>query len=115
MTFLELNHWKCKTYLISCQETRRAALVDPIREKIERYLSYLAYHGLALDSLIDTHTHADHRSATFELSELTGAQVVMHRKAPAPRVGVHVEDGDTINVGNVPIKVLYTPGHTSDG
>ena len=52
---------------------------------------------------------------TFEVIELTGAQVIMHRKAPAPRVGVHVEDGDTINVGNVPIKVLYTPGHTSDG
>ena len=60
MTFLELNHGKYKIYLISCQETRRAALVDPIREKIERYLSYLAYHWLTLDSLVDTHTHEDY-------------------------------------------------------
>ena len=60
MIFLELNGEQCKTYLLACEETRKAALVDPKRENISRYLALLAYHDLRLDALIDTHTHADH-------------------------------------------------------
>ena len=115
MIFRELNHSKCKTYLIGCTNTRRAVLVDPIREKVDRYLSFLAYHGLKLDDVIDTHTHADHRTATFELNDLTGSSVIMHRQAPAPHVDIHVEDGETVTVGDIAIKILHTPGHTPDG
>jgi sulfur dioxygenase len=115
MLFRELNHGKCKTYLIACEETRRAALVDPVKERLERYLAILAYEGLKLAAVIDTHTHADHRTASFDLRELVGATVVMHRRAPAPHVDRHVEDGDTIPVGKVEIRVLHTPGHTPDG
>jgi sulfur dioxygenase len=114
MLFRELNHGKCKTYLIACEETRQAALVDPVRERLERYLAILAYEGLKLGAVIDTHTHADHRTASFDLRELVGATVIMHRRAPAPHVDRHVEDGDTIPVGKVEIRVLYTPGHTPD-
>ena len=115
MMFNELNHGKCKTYLIACTNSRRAVLVDPVREKVDRYLSFLAYHGLKLDDVIDTHTHADHRTATFELNSLTGANVIMHRQAPAPHVDIHVEDGETVTVGDIAIKILHTPGHTPDG
>ena len=115
MIFRELNHGKCKTYLIACKNTRRAVLVDPIREKVDRYLSFLAYHGLKLDDVIDTHSHADHRTATFELNDLTGCSVIMHRRAPAPHVDIHVEDGETVTVGDIAIKILHTPGHTPDG
>jgi len=114
MIFRELNHGKCKTYLIACEATHKAVLVDPIREKLDRYLSFLAYHGLKLQSAIDTHTHADHRTGSFELADLTGATVIMHRRAPAPSVNVHVEHGERIAVGNVELQVLYTPGHTPD-
>jgi glyoxylase-like metal-dependent hydrolase (beta-lactamase superfamily II)/rhodanese-related sulfurtransferase len=115
MLFRELNRGKCKTYLIGCENTHKAALVDPLREKVERYLAFLAYHGLRLDAVIDTHTHADHRSASFELHDLTDAPVVMHRRAPAPHVDVHVEDGQQLTVGDMRLQVLYTPGHTPDG
>jgi glyoxylase-like metal-dependent hydrolase (beta-lactamase superfamily II)/rhodanese-related sulfurtransferase len=115
MIFNELNHGKCKTYLIACANTRRAVLIDPVREKVDRYLSFLAYHGLKLEDVIDTHTHADHRTGTFDLNNLTGANVIMHRQAPAPHVGIHVEDGETVTVGDVAIKILHTPGHTPDG
>ena len=111
----ELNRGKCKTYLVACERTRTAALIDPVREKVERYLAMLAYFDLKLDAIIDTHTHADHRTASFDLHDLTGARVIMHSRAPAPHVDVHVEDGQTIAIGDVALRVLYTPGHTPDG
>ena len=114
MTFRELNFGKCKTYLAISEAARKAAIIDPLRDKIERYLAVLAYHGLRLDSIIDTHTHADHRSGAFELSELTGTPVTMHRLAPAPHVRFHVEDGQSVKVGDEQLRVLHTPGHTPD-
>jgi len=115
MIFRELNRGKCKTYLIACEESGIAALVDPVREKLERYLAILAYYRLRLESVIDTHTHADHRTASFDLRELVGATAIMHRRAPAPHIDRHVEDGDVVAVGKIDVKVLYTPGHTPDG
>ena len=114
VAFRELNHAKCKTYLALSEAHHAAALIDPVRDRIDRYLALLAYYGCRLEMIIDTHTHADHRSGAIELGELTGAPVVMHRRAPAPHVGVHVEDGQVLKVGNIEMKVLYTPGHTPD-
>jgi glyoxylase-like metal-dependent hydrolase (beta-lactamase superfamily II)/rhodanese-related sulfurtransferase len=114
MLFFELNRGKCKTYLLGCEETRHAVLLDPVRDHIERYLAIAAYHRLTIDLLIDTHTHADHRSGSMDLRELTGARVAMHRRAPAPCVDAHLEDGQTVAVGNVLLRCLYTPGHTPD-
>jgi glyoxylase-like metal-dependent hydrolase (beta-lactamase superfamily II)/rhodanese-related sulfurtransferase len=115
MLFRELNRGTCKTYLIGCENTHKAALIDSVRGKVERYLAMLAYYGCQLDAVIDTHTHADHRTASWELHDLTGALVVMHKRAPAPHVDVHVEDGQTLAIGNVTLQVFYTPGHMPDG
>src|ERR1043165_7587756 len=108
----ELNHGKCKTYLIVCERTHRAALIDPLRDKLDRYLALLAYHRLELAYAIDTHTHADHPTALFELRDLTGTQTVMHRAAPSPAVDLHVADGQTLELGDIRLDVLATPGHT---
>jgi sulfur dioxygenase len=115
MLFRELNRGKCKTYLVACEETHVAALVDPVKERLERYLAILAYERLGLAAVIDTHTHADHRTASFDLRDLVGATAIMHRRAPAPHIDRHVDDGDRIAVGNLEIEVLHTPGHTPDG
>jgi glyoxylase-like metal-dependent hydrolase (beta-lactamase superfamily II)/rhodanese-related sulfurtransferase len=112
--FPELNRGKCKTYLVACERTGKALLIDPVRENIARYLAFLAYRKLTLDALVDTHTHADHPTASFQLRELTGARLIMHRRAPAPTVTEHVEQGDTILVGEAALRVLHTPGHTPD-
>ena len=112
--FPELNRGKCKTYLLGCEHTGRALLIDPVRENISRYLALLAYHRLALDAVVDTHTHADHPTGSFQLRELTGARLIMHRRAPVPTVTDHVEQGDTVRVGDATLRVLHTPGHTPD-
>jgi glyoxylase-like metal-dependent hydrolase (beta-lactamase superfamily II)/rhodanese-related sulfurtransferase len=114
LMFRELNRGKCKSYLVACPRTKRALLIDPLRENVSRYLALLAYHQLTLDAVLDTHTHADHPTGSFQLSELVDARLIMHRRAPAPSVTHHVEDGDEIVVGDVRGRVLYTPGHTPD-
>jgi sulfur dioxygenase len=111
----ELNRGKCKTYLLACERTRHAVLIDPLKENTGRYIAVAAYHGFRLDYVIDTHTHADHRSGTFDLADLTDAKVVMERHAPAPHVAIHVSNSDVIEVGDLRLKMFYTPGHTPDG
>ena len=112
--FPELNRGKCKTYLVACPVTRKALLIDPVRDFISRYLAFLAYQQLRLDAIVDTHTHADHPTASFQLKELTQARLVMHRRAPAPAVDEHVEQGGSLCVGEITVEVLHTPGHTPD-
>lgn len=110
----ELNGIQCKCYLIACPETRRAVLVDPHVDHVDRYIACLAYQGLTLDLAVDTHTHADHLSGTRLLKQLLDTPVTQHVKAPNPSVDRHVEHGDTIECGRLRLKVLDTPGHTPD-
>lgn len=110
----ELNRGKCKTYLAACEQTRKAVLIDPVRDHVDRYLAVLAYYRCTLDLVIDTHTHADHRTAAWDLRDLTGAKAVMHRRAPAPHIDIHVEDGQGLTAGEMAFQVLHTPGHTPD-
>ena len=114
MWWRELNHGHCKTYLVACPRRRRAALIDPLRERLERYVALLAYFRFELDYVIDTHSHADHRTALFDLRELTGAQAVMQRAAPAPGIDRHVDDGDRLELGDLALCIVATPGHTPD-
>jgi sulfur dioxygenase len=114
MLLHELNRAGCKTYLIACEETRRAILIDPLKERVDRYLAVLAYNGLKLDLIIDSHTHADHRTGVWDLHELTGAKVLMHRRAPAPHIDIHVDDGGQLEVGTLRLSFMHTPGHTPD-
>jgi len=114
MLFQELNRGKCKTYLVACETTRKALLIDPVKEHVDRYLAVLAYRQLTIDAVLDTHTHADHPTACFLLNDLTGVRVIMDRFAPTPRVTEHVHDGDTIEVGRLELQVLFTPGHSPD-
>jgi sulfur dioxygenase len=114
MLFRELNRGKCKTYLLGCEDTHCALLIDPTKERVDRYLSVVAYLGYRLELVVDTHTHADHRTGVWDLQELVGARVVMHRRAPAPHVDIHVDDGQQLSVGHLQLRVLHTPGHTPD-
>ena len=114
MIFNELNHTQCKTYLVGCEKEKVAIIIDPVQEKIDRYLAMLAYHGLTLSYVTDTHTHADHRSACSELKSLTGSKIIRHQQSPQPNVDIHVDEGDKIKIGELSLNVIHTPGHTPD-
>lgn len=108
----ELNDSNCKTYLLT--NGKSAALVDPVRERCERYRDVVQERGLALELVLETHTHADHLMIDDATKKALGARVVMHRSSPSPLVDTHVEEGDEIRLGDSLIRVLHTPGHTPD-
>src|SRR5271155_1906206 len=114
MIFREINHAKCKTYMVFSEKHHIAAVIDPLRDRLDRYIALLAYYGCKLEVIFDTHTHADHRSGAIELGDLTGAPVAMHRRSPTPHVAMYLEDGQRLRIGDVDLQVLYTPGHTPD-
>ena len=111
-TIHELNDANCKTYLVV--SGTHAALVDPLRERVERYRQELSDRELSLDLLIETHTHADHLMMTRPMKERFGAPLVMHRESPNPIVDEHVQDGEVLELGDERITILYAPGHTPD-
>ena len=114
MIFEQIATGGCQSYLIGCTETCAAALIDPEMTQIDHYRALAVRDGLRIRYLFDTHTHADHFSASPQLARELGVPVVMHRLSPAPFVGMRVDDGEMILVGHLRVQVLYTPGHTSD-
>ncbi|KAA0167065.1 hypothetical protein FNF27_07393 [Cafeteria roenbergensis] len=103
-----------KTYLVADKYTKRAVIVDPVKEHINRYLGVLSYYGCTLDAAIDTHTHADHITCLRELKALTGSKSVMSQYTPNPYIDHYVHDGDVFRIGGVDITLMHTPGHTRD-
>src|SRR3984957_15750423 len=114
MIFESISSGGCRSYMVGCEETCAAALIDPERSQIDRYKALAARHGLRFRYLIDTHTHADHFSATRQLAGQLDAPVVMHRSSPAPFIDLRLEGGDLLVVGRLRLQSLYTPGHTAD-
>ena len=104
----------CRSYVIGCEETCAAALIDPELSQIDRYIALAARNGLRIRYLIDTHTHADHFSASQQLARQLGVPVVMHRSSPAPFVDLRLQGGELLIVGRLRLQALHTPGHTSD-
>ena len=114
MLFEQIATGGCQSYLVGCSETCAAALIDPEVSQIDRYLALAARDGLRIRFLIDTHTHADHFSATRQLARRLDVPVVMHRATPASLVDMRVDHGETVVVGRLRLRVLHTPGHTGD-
>jgi glyoxylase-like metal-dependent hydrolase (beta-lactamase superfamily II)/rhodanese-related sulfurtransferase len=114
MIFESVSAGGCRSYLIGCEETCAAALIDPELSQIDRYTALATRDGLRFRYLIDTHTHADHFSATRQLARQLGVPVVMHRLSPAPFVDLRLEGGELLVVGRLRLQSLHTPGHTRD-
>ena len=114
MIFEQIRHGGCLSYLIGCEETRHAIAVDPELDEADRIVALAAEKGLRLRYLLDTHTHADHFTATRALGAELGLPVVMQRRSVAPFVDLRLEDGETLIVGKLRLRVLETPGHTDD-
>jgi glyoxylase-like metal-dependent hydrolase (beta-lactamase superfamily II) len=114
MQFEQIATGGCRSYLVGCDSTCAAAIIDPELSQVDRYLASAARYGLRIHYLIDTHTHADHFTATRELSRRLAVPIVMHRASPAPFVDMRVDDGELLRLGNLRLRILHTPGHTRD-
>jgi len=100
------------TYVIADEKTRTATVIDPSWD-LEKVLGVLKENDLKLQYIINTHTHFDHVLGNEQLATLTGAKIIMHKNSRLDR-NITVNDGDTIQLGSIGIKVFYTPGHSKD-
>ncbi len=114
MIFEQVATGGCRSYLIGCAESCVALLIDPELSQIDRYQALAATHGLRIRNVVDTHTHADHFSATREIARRLDVPVAMHQISTAPFVNMRLGDGESIVLGKLRINVMHTPGHTRD-
>lgn len=102
------------SYLIADEKTRMAAVVDPQRD-VEQYLRDAETGGYSIRYVFLTHFHADFLAGHIELRNRTGAEIVMGTRAQAEFAFKAVKDGEIIDMGDVRLQVLETPGHTPEG
>jgi hydroxyacylglutathione hydrolase len=100
------------SYIIADDTTREAAVVDS-SYNAGKITSILTAENLKLKYIINTHSHSDHTAGNPELQSMSGARIVAH-KLSRVNADVKVNDGDIISIGNIPVKVIHTPGHTPD-
>lgn len=104
----------CASYLLGCGTLEKCAVVDPLEGFIDEYVAFAADKGMKITHVLETHVHADHRSAGRALAERTGARYGLHRAAEVTFPFEPLEDEQEIELGNTRVRVLHTPGHTPE-
>ncbi len=102
------------TYLLASRHGGEALIIDPVLERVDRYLQLVRELDLKLVKAVDTHLHADHVTGLGALRDRTHCVTVMGEHTEADVVSMRVAEGDRIQVEGLSLDVLYTPGHTSD-
>ena len=100
------------TYIISSGKGREALIIDPVIEHTDEYIKVLENLDLKLVKVIDTHIHADHISGLNELNKRTSCTRIMGEKSKSDVIDLRIKDSEKINVENIELKAIYTPGHT---
>ena len=100
------------TYIISSGEGREALIIDPVIEHTNEYLKILEKLKLKLVKVIDTHIHADHITALNELNKRTSCTRIMGENSKSEVIDIKIKDNEKINIENIELKAMYTPGHT---
>lgn len=101
------------TYLIADEATSEAAIIDPVKEQFERDVLLIKQLGFNLKYVLETHVHADHITSSGKLRDEFAAKVVLHENSGATCADMLIKDNDVLNLGNLEIKALHTPGHTN--
>ncbi len=102
------------TYLLASRRGGEALIIDPVLERVDRYLQLVRELDLKLVKAADTHLHADHVTALGALRDQTHCITVMGEQTHADVVSMRVAEGDRIGIEGLSLHVLYTPGHTDD-
>ena len=100
------------TYIISSGKGREALIIDPVIEHSNEYIKILENLELKLVKVIDTHIHADHISGLNELNKRTNCTRIMGEKSKSEVVDIKLKDNENLNIENIELKAIYTPGHT---
>ena len=102
------------SYLLASRAGGEALIIDPVLEKVDRYLQLIAELDLRLVKAVDTHLHADHITGLGALRDRTHCITVMGENTKADVVSMRLAEGDKLSIEGVSMDVLYTPGHTDD-
>ena len=105
------------SYLIGCQETGTALVIDPKRD-IDTYLEIADRENLRITHITETHIHADFLSGARELAAATGAELLLSAEGGSDWLygydHIGLKDGDLFKFGNIKVEVMHTPGHTPE-
>jgi sulfur dioxygenase len=102
------------TYLLASRRGGEALIIDPVLERVDRYLQLIAELDVKLIKAVDTHLHADHITGLGALRDRTHCITVMGEQSGVDVVSMRVSEGDRLEIEGVSLDVLYTPGHTDD-
>ncbi len=102
------------TYLIASRRGGEALIIDPVLERVDRYIQLMDELDLRLIKAIDTHVHADHITGLGELRDRTRCITVMGEQSGVDVVSMRVADGENVDIEGISLDAIYTPGHTSD-
>src|SRR5690242_19802945 len=102
------------TYLLGCDKTGAALLIDPVLDTTERDLDVIQELGLTLACTLETHIHADHVTGAAQLRALVGSKAGFPEASGADFVDFTIREGEAVRVGKMELRPLYTPGHTDD-
>ena len=116
MIFKQLFDTKSSTYtyLIASAKGREAIIIDPVLENVDEYITHLKELDLKLVKVIDTHIHADHITGASKLKSNTNCTTIMGENSPAETVDIKLKDDEIIEIDQLKIRSMFTPGHTSD-
>jgi sulfur dioxygenase len=102
------------SYLLASRRGGEALIIDPVLEKVDRYLQLVKELDLRLVKAVDTHLHADHITGLGALRDRTRCITVMGEQSSVDVVSMRVAEGDRVQIEGLSLDVLYTPGHTDD-
>src|SRR5271166_4758597 len=102
------------TYLLASRRGGEALIIDPVLEKVDRYVQLVRELDLRLVKAVDTHLHADHITGLGALRDRTHCITVMGQQSKVDVVSMRVADGDQLDIEGLTLDVIYTPGHTDD-
>jgi hydroxyacylglutathione hydrolase len=113
---LEVGYLDNFSYIVGCEATRKALVIDPGPE-VDLIAAEAAKAQLRIEAIVNTHGHGDHTAGNAELKALTGARVIIHRDDAGyyPQADLFLSDETTLAVGQIEFEIIHTPGHSPGG